>query len=133
MDDDAPVITERLALAYLCARLPAVRVRAERGSWSDELQWRMDNVAEGGSALSVCRELGLLDDLLEEEASGPAYRDAGPPGSAGGRLPGLAEVTLTGRYACPEGRCARRGQRDDGGRPPTCELTGRPMMFRADP
>jgi len=109
--------------------LPALRARAEQGSWSDELQWRLDAVAGGGSAVVACRELGLLGEPGER---GEAYRDAGEPGSPGAHLPGLAEVVLTGQYGCPDGRCARRDQRDQRGRPPLCDLAGIPMRFHAD-
>jgi hypothetical protein len=132
--DDGTPVSERLALARLCARLPDIRERAEQGSWSDELEERVDEVAAGASAVAACRALGLLDG----RPTGPAYdpdgsdRAAGEPDSGGASLPGLDDAVLTGRYGCPLGRCARRGQRDDRARPPVCELTGAPMVFRME-
>ena len=126
--------TERQAVARLCASLPELRELAERGSWSEDLAWSVGEVADGGSALAVCRQFGLLDG---EPADGGdadlAHRGAESPGSAGGQLVGLAEVTLTGGYRCPTGRCVRRAQRDDLGRPPFCALAGAPMAFRSVP
>ncbi|MGW4466309.1 hypothetical protein [Micromonospora sp. NPDC004704] len=125
--------SERLALAYLCTQLPAIRDLAEAGSWSEDLEWSIDKVRDGGSALAACRELRLPhggpDPTEETRRSGAA----GPPGSTGARLVGLPDVVLTGQYRCPSGRCARRGQRDDRGRTPVCELSGVTMLFHADP
>jgi len=126
VEDGGPAVTEREALARLCECLPAVRERAEQGSWSDDLQWWVDDVTAGGSAVAACRRLGLLDDGPPENPRGA------DPDSGGAVLPGLARTVLTGQYGCPVGRCARRGRRGDDGRPPYCELTGAPMVFRAD-
>jgi hypothetical protein len=127
------VVTERLALARLCARLPDIRERAEQGSWSDELAERVDEVAAGASAVAACRALGLLDDRPPAPGAYPDGNDraAGPPDSGGASLIGLDDTVLTGQYGCPLDRCARLGQRDDEGRPPVCELIGTPMVFRA--
>ncbi|MEV4630382.1 hypothetical protein AB0J90_29380 [Micromonospora sp. NPDC049523] len=131
--DRSLVATERLTLAYLCTHLPAIRDLAEAGSWSENLEWAIGKVRDGGSATVACRELGLSPEgpggVDETRRSG----SAGPPGSTGGRLVGLPEVVLTGQYRCPSGRCSRRGQRDDRGRVPFCELSDVTMLFHADP
>lgn len=116
---------ERHLTAQLCALLPELRERAERGLWSDELDEMIAELSSGGSAAEVCRRLGLAPD--EGAFRGPEQ----PPGVEGGRLEGLAEVTLHGDYRCPSARCARRGRRDDHGRAPVCTLDDRPMLFRS--
>jgi hypothetical protein len=130
VDDSRPAVTEREALARLCECLPVVRERAEQGSWSDDLQWLVDDVTAGGSAVAACRRLGLLGDGPPDDPDGAPRAEV--PASGGARLPGLDRAVLTGQYGCPVGRCARRGRRGDDGRPPFCELTGAPMVFRAD-
>jgi hypothetical protein len=43
---------------------------------------------------------------------------------------GLEPVTIVGDYRCPNGRCARRADRDEQARVPECHLTGTPMVFQ---
>ncbi|WP_329110325.1 hypothetical protein OG792_15455 [Micromonospora sp. NBC_01699] len=128
--DRSLAVTERGALAHLCTHLPAYRDLAEAGSWSEDLDWWIGKVRDGGSAVDACRELGLLDG--EADTDGAVSRGPDTPSSTGGRLVGLSDVVLTGQYRCPSGRCARRGQRDDRGRTPVCELSGVTMSFHAD-
>jgi hypothetical protein len=121
----SPTYPERHLLAELCTLLPELRERAEQGLWSDELDQLVGEVAAGGSAAAVFRQLGLLVGRAE------ALRGAEPPGVDGAHLPGLAEVRLTGDYRCPSARCTRRDRRDDRGRAPVCALDDKPMVYRS--
>lgn len=118
-------LAEREAVGFLCERLPELRKRAEAGYWTDRLDLNVDEVANGGSAVTACRELGLIAD-----PPNPTRGDS--PGAAGARIAGLAPVTLVGRYTCPLGRCARHADRDERARVPECHLTGTPMVFRPE-
>ena len=113
---------DRQLLAGLCAALPALRERAEQGLWSEELEAMVGELRAGGSVTEVCRRLGLLDPPPG------ASRGEDGPGIDGAHLAGLAVVTMTGEYRCPQARCTRRGHRDDRARVPLCALTGEPMV-----
>jgi hypothetical protein len=121
-------LTERIAVGFLCERLPELRARAEAGYWSDRLELNVDDVADGGSGLVACQDLGLLPDPHQ----GGTTRGAELPAVDGGRIDGLAPVTLAGRYGCPHGRCVRHADRDDRARVPECHLTGTPMVFQPE-
>jgi hypothetical protein len=119
-------LTEPEAVAFLCEWLPELRARAEAGYWTDRLDLNVDAVADGGSAVAACRDLGLLT----AEDDGPTRGD--PPGVDGARIAGLAPVTMVGRYRCPHGRCGRRADRDERARVPECHLGEVPMVFRPE-
>ena len=116
---------ERLALAAFCAALPGLRDRAVSGFWEDTLDMHTGEIAAGGSAADACRELGLTFDPAE-----PWHFRSGEPGIDGAATSWLPEPALHGDYRCPLRRCARRGRRDDRGRPPRCALSGEQMSFQ---
>jgi hypothetical protein len=122
---DSPIpdpLTEEAATALLCEELPTLRREAAAGFWQSRLQRHLDSITQGLSAVTVCLELGLLD----EGGSGrQTFR--GPIVT----IPHLDAPRIIGDYACPASRCARVAHRDLRGRPPVCELTGEPMRFRA--
>lgn len=121
--------SERSALSAFCAALPELRARAARGFWQDTLDMHVAEVAEGGSALAACRELGLLRPDSDAPVSGAAERGELEGASAGW----LPQPSLIGDYHCPVRRCARRGARDDDGRPPWCALSEQPMTYARRP
>jgi len=126
-----PTYRERHLLAELCALLPELRERAERGSWSDELDQLVGELAANGSAAEVFRQLGLVPREPEVIRGGETPEAQPGPGIDGAHLAGLAEVRLDGDYRCPASRCTRRERRDDRGRAPVCALDDKPMVYRA--
>jgi hypothetical protein len=113
-------LTEEAALALLCQELPALRRDAAAGFWQNRLQQHLDSVTQGFSAVTVCLELGLVDDggRGRQTFRGPVVT-----------IPNLDAPRIVGDYACPVSRCTRIAGRDLRGRPPVCELTGEPMHF----
>jgi hypothetical protein len=114
-------LTEEAARALLCQLLPELRRDAAAGFWQDRLHSSLATLADGGSAVAVCQELGLITSDLPEPAGRGAFVT----------VPGLDPVRVMGDYICPGGRCPRTATRDERGRPPVCGLTGQPMRFQS--
>jgi hypothetical protein len=118
-------VDERTVLAWFCTQLPTLRIAADRDGWRGRLDREITAVQTGSSALRACRRLGLPIDSDQQKS----------PGSELASLAalGLESVTIAGDYLCPHGRCTRRAQADQQGRPPTCALDGTPMPLRPRP
>jgi hypothetical protein len=107
-------LTEAEALALWCAMLPDLRRRARENGWDTRLEREIARLGAGKSAIRSCEKFGLIGQQIRREA-----RDVLD-------IPGQdpAKPVARGTFVCPENRCDRRGERDEVGRPPRCELFG---------
>jgi hypothetical protein len=109
-------VNEAEARRWLCAELPDLRRSAQAGGWTSALEDALTALDEGGTALDVIALLG----------PGPVPDDRDDTAF----LPfGTYDTDVVGEYVCPVNWCARHAGRDERGRPPRCELRGRPMRF----
>ncbi len=103
-------------LAAFCEALPKLRELARRQGLSEVLDDVLKKVRTGTPVADQLPRLGIpVDELAGQRSGAPGI---GAPPEIG--VPGLHGRTAPEEYACPEGQCERKVEREPGGPLPRC-------------
>lgn len=112
---------ERLALTYLCERLPDIRAAvAERPKQYQTLLTAIETAAKARTPIA-----NLLEQLIQLDTAG-SYRQLPHEMPFG---PGHADEEIA---RCPDGACARTERPRPAGLSPRCRVTGERMQATAN-
>jgi hypothetical protein len=112
-------------LAAFCEALPRLREVARQQGFSEVLDDVLKKVRAGTPVAGLLPRLGIPADTVSGQRSGTT--------SGYGALPGIVVPSLRGRtapeeYACPEGHCDRKVEREPGGPLQRCWVFDRQLM-----
>jgi len=111
-------------LAAFCEALPKLREVARQQGLSEVLDDVLEKVRVGTPVAALLPRLGIPADAVPGQRSDTRSGYDALPRIG---VPGLPGRTAPEEYACPEGHCHRKVEREPGGPLPRCWVFDRPL------